>query len=104
MATPFNALTVVVRDRVAPLVPGPGVMARVPAGMEVVTVLPLASCTVTTGWVPKAVPAALPLLGCALKASFAYAPVHLKPLLLAGAMPLLLAARGSPLPGRVMIT
>ncbi|MFY9813853.1 MAG: hypothetical protein WAK43_06865 [Dehalococcoidales bacterium] len=49
IATPFTAFSVVVPERAAPLVPVPLVIARVMLPPEVVTGLPLASSTVTTG-------------------------------------------------------
>ncbi len=49
VATPATALTATVPDRMAPLVPVPEVMATAIGALEVVTVLPLASCTATTG-------------------------------------------------------
>jgi hypothetical protein len=49
VATPPTAFTVVVPESAAPLVPVPEVMPRLTAAVEAVTVLPLASCTVTTG-------------------------------------------------------
>jgi hypothetical protein len=70
VATPFTAFTVTVPDRTAPLVPVPVVIASVTGAEDVVTVFPLASCTVTTGGVPKATPAVLLALGCVVNASF----------------------------------
>jgi len=55
-------------------VPVPPVIARVTElVLSPVTVLPPASCTVTTGWVANATPPVLPL-GLVVKASFFAAP------------------------------
>src|ERR1039457_4432892 len=55
--------------------PGPALvpMATVTVEVSVVTVLPLASCTVTTGCVPQAVPPVPPVVGV-VNASFTAAP------------------------------
>ena len=91
VATPFTAFTVVVPKSTAPLVPVPGVMAKVTGRVYVVNVLPCASCSVTAGWVPKAVPTVLLLLGWVVKTNFAGAT--LKVLLVARVRPVLLAVR-----------
>src|SRR5689334_17182256 len=71
VATPATAaFGLAVHANVAP----PGVVsASVTDDVSVVTVLPPASCTVTTGCVPNAAVAAAPL-GCVVNASFAAAP------------------------------
>ena len=57
--------------------PGPALfrIATVTVDVSVVTVLPLASCTVTTGCVAQAVPP-VPPPGCVVNASFAAAPAE----------------------------
>jgi hypothetical protein len=82
VATPFEAVSgFLVTDSVPPdgLVP----IARVIEALEVVTVLPPASSTVTTGCVVKALDC-LPPEGCVVKTSLAAGPtVILKELLVA---------------------
>ncbi len=90
VATPMVALTVVVPDRVAPLVPVPGVMARVIGPVYVVTVLPLVSCTVTVGCVVKAVPLMAPA-GEVVNTSLEAAWDTLKLLLIAEVSPVVVA-------------
>ena len=70
-ATPATAAFVNVPLNVPP--PGLFRIATVMVDVSVVTVLPLASCTVTTGCVAQAVPA-VPLLGDVVNASFAATP------------------------------
>ena len=72
VATPATAVTGLV---VQVSVPDPGFVpiARVTLEVSLVTVLPAASCTVTTGWVDHAVPPVPPVV-CVVNASFAGAP------------------------------
>ena len=57
VTTPATAaFALAVQVRAAPAVPLPLVIARVTELVSVATVLPPRSCTVTTGWVPKATP------------------------------------------------
>jgi hypothetical protein len=71
VATPLAALTVAVPLRVPP--PGFVPMPSATDAVLVVTVLPPASCTVTTGCVASTVPP-VALLGLVVNASFAAAP------------------------------
>src|SRR5450755_2160263 len=72
-ATPEIAASgLVVHDNVAPA-PGWVAMARVIGALELVTVLPPLSSTVTTGWVVQATPLAPPL-GWVVTASWVAAP------------------------------
>ncbi len=73
VATPLTAFMVAVPDRIAPLVPVPGVMDRVTVTLELVTVLPPASWMVTIGCAAKAAPAVAEA-GEAVKASLAASP------------------------------
>src|SRR6202035_219329 len=73
VATPATAATVVVPERVPP---GPLLMATVTLEVSVVTVLPDASCTVTTGWVAKRAVLAAPT-GWVVTASLAAAPAEM---------------------------
>src|SRR3984893_6511351 len=70
VAMPATAATVVVPERVPP---GPLLMATVTVEVSVVTVLPDASCTVTTGWVAKRAVLAAPT-GWVVTDSLAAAP------------------------------
>jgi hypothetical protein len=71
-ATPEDAaLGFELQLRVAP--PAGGVIVRVTEALLEVTVLPAASWTVTTGWVPKDVPP-VELEGLVVKASLVAAP------------------------------
>ena len=72
VATPATAVTGLV---VQVSVPDPGFVpiARVTLEVFPVTVLPNASCTVTTGWVDHAAPPVPPVV-CVVKASFAATP------------------------------
>jgi hypothetical protein len=92
-ATPAVADTgFVVHVNDAPAVPVPVVIANAIAAELPVTVFPAASCTVTTGCCPNAVPLAAVVLGCVVKASLAAAPtVMLKLLLVADVSPALVA-------------
>ena len=54
-------LVAVTEPSVQAIVPDPESTARLTLAFESVTVLPLASWTVTTGWVVKAAPLAAPL-------------------------------------------
>ena len=91
VATPADAVFgFAVQVRMAPGVPVPLVMASDTALVSVVTVLPLASWTVTTGCVPKLVPAVLLAPGDVVNASFAGTPaVMLNVLLVAEVRPAL---------------
>jgi hypothetical protein len=89
VATPFTAFTVTVPDRTAPLVPVPDVIASVTGAEEVVTVFPLASCTVTAGCVVNTAPV-MPPAGEVVNASFV-ATDTLKLVLVADVKPALVA-------------
>ena len=82
VATPELAASgLVVQVRAPP--PGLAPMARVTLALEVVTVLPPASWTLTTGWTGNTPPEAAPL-GCVVKASLLAGPtVRLNALLVA---------------------
>src|SRR3974390_194912 len=72
-ATPLVAVSgLVVQARLAPL-PGCEAMAKVIEALELVTVLPDWSWTVTTGWVPSAAPST-PVPGWVVKASLVAVP------------------------------
>jgi hypothetical protein len=72
----------------------PEVMASLTVDESVVTTLPPASSTVTTGWILKAVPAAVGLLGDVVKASCVAAPTDtVMPPLVAGSSVPSLAVR-----------
>ena len=90
VATPATALMgFALHVRVGP--PG-GVMVSVTEALLVTTVLPLASWTVTTGWVPKAAPT-LEFEGFLVKASFVAVAVMVKLALTALVSPLEVAVR-----------
>ena len=90
VAIPDEALRGLVATVSVPL-PGFVPMARVMESVAVVTLLPPASCTVTTGWVDRADPP-VPLPGCVVKATLAAVPnVIFKELLKAEVRPLLVA-------------
>jgi len=104
VATPLTAFSVLVPDSTAPLVPVPVVIARLTGAVDEVNVLPLASCTATTGWVLKAVPAVLVVLGCVVIVNLAATPaVTFKALLIAEVSPVLEAVRVYPEPARLML-
>src|SRR6185369_9213475 len=91
VATPFTADTVVVPDSAPP--PGLVPMATVMLALELVTVLPNASCTVTCTAGAIATPATA-LLGCTENASLeAAAGVMLNPAEVAPVRPAEVAAR-----------
>src|SRR5262245_2961015 len=100
VATPLDALTVAV-----PLsIPLPGFVpiARAMEALLLVTALPPASWTVTTGCVPKAVPPVL-VPGLVVNASFAALPtVMLNVALVALVRPALVALRVYPVPALSM--
>ena len=73
VATPATAATVVAVQAREP-VAGPLAIARVTFPVSVVTVLPKASCTVTTGGVVNATPSVTPPTGWVVKASLFAAP------------------------------
>ena len=81
VATPLTAATVAVPLSV-PLL-GLVPIARVTFDVFDVTVLPPASCTVTTGWVLQAVPPVPPVVGVVTANFDAEPTVILKPLLVA---------------------
>src|ERR1700736_6460937 len=90
VAMPATAATVVVPERVPP---GPLLMATVTLEVSVVTVLPDASCTVTTGWVAKRAVLAAPT-GWVVTATWAGTPAEMAKLeLSAGARELSVAVR-----------
>src|SRR5712692_10274772 len=73
VATPLAVLTLVVPPSIAPAAPVPLLMAMLTVAVEVVAVLPKASCRTTTGWVVKAT-FLLPPPGWLLKASLVAVP------------------------------
>src|ERR1700736_994496 len=90
VATPAMAATLVVPARVPE---GPEAMGKVTWEVSVVTVLPDASCTVTTGWVAKATVLAAPT-GWVVTATWAGTPAEMAKLeLSAGARELSVAVR-----------
>jgi len=73
VATPLAVLTLVVPPSIAPAAPVPLLMAMLTVAVEVVAVLPKASCRTTTGWVVKAT-FLLPPPGWLLKARLVAVP------------------------------
>ncbi len=60
VATPLAVVTLVVPPSIAPAAPVPLLMAMLTVAVEVVAVLPKASCRTTTGWLLKASLVAVP--------------------------------------------
>src|ERR1035437_4245942 len=73
VATPDEAATLVAVQPSAPGA-GPPFLASTTLELSVVTTLPLASSTLTAGWVPKLVPSITLPTGCVVKASLLAAP------------------------------
>ena len=80
VATPAVAVTVVTVQESEPA-PGPLDFANVTEPVSLVTVLPYESCTVTTGWVARAVPMATPPTGWVVNTSLFAAPAVITTLL-----------------------
>ncbi len=86
VATPeLAAWALAVQVTLAPLVPVPLVMVSVTLLASLVTVLPLLSCTVTTGWLVKEMPP-VELLGWVLNTSFVAVPAVIEKALLVAAV------------------
>src|SRR5207249_4457777 len=98
VATPPTAATVRVPDKVAPGAPVPGVIAAVTLPVKPGTVLPNASCAVTSTAGVIVAPAIV-FVGCTVKASRVAVPlVTLKGVLVAARSPVAVAERAYPVP------